>query len=208
MQSCTSVAPAWPRGVCTCKAAPSTCVWRESTARIWRRRPSDCYRAGWATTTPPISCTWTPAHFAPGAVRRGERSVAVRGRLPAAMWLLAAAGCTGGTAPGAGAPPNDAGAKIYAQNCVPCHREDGAGVPNVYPSLMNSPVVNGDPQELARWVLAGKRPRSLPLGRYSTQMLLFGWLKDDDAAALLSYVRSHFGNASPPVDAGTIAQSR
>jgi alcohol dehydrogenase (quinone), cytochrome c subunit len=102
----------------------------------------------------------------------------------------------------------DLGATLYAQNCVPCHREDGAGVPAVYPSLAHSPVVNGDPKELAQWVLSGKRPPSMPAGRYSTQMLLFGWLKDADAAALMTYVRSSFGNSSPPVDAAAVAAAR
>jgi mono/diheme cytochrome c family protein len=39
-------------------------------------------------------------------------------------------------------------------------------------------------------------------------MLLFGWMKDDDAAALLTYIRSNFGNSAPPVDAATIAKAR
>jgi mono/diheme cytochrome c family protein len=102
----------------------------------------------------------------------------------------------------------DLGAKLYGQNCVPCHREDGKGISSVYPSLSQSPVANGDPAELVRWVLAGKRPASMPAGRYSTQMLQFGWMKDADAAALLSYVRSHFGNSSPPIDAATVAAAR
>ena len=102
----------------------------------------------------------------------------------------------------------DAGAKLYSRNCVPCHREDGKGIPGVYPSLSRSPVANGDAAELVGWVLAGKRPSAMPAGRYSTQMLQFGWMKDPDAAALLSYVRSHFGNASPPVDAATVAAAR
>jgi mono/diheme cytochrome c family protein len=102
----------------------------------------------------------------------------------------------------------DLGARLYSQNCVPCHRDDGAGVPTVYPSLAGSPVVQGDPVQLAQWVLSGKRPASMPAGRYSTQMLLFGWLKDPDAAALLTYVRSNFGNSAAPVDAATIAKAR
>ena len=106
---------------------------------------------------------------------------------------------------GAGA---DHGAKLYSQNCLPCHRDDGKGVPNVYPSLAESPVVNGDPMELVQWVLSGKRPASLPSGRYSTQMLLFGWMKDQDAADVLTYARSHFGNSAPPVDAATVAAAR
>ena len=102
----------------------------------------------------------------------------------------------------------DHGAKLYNQNCLPCHRDDGKGVPNVYPSLAESAVVNGDPRELAQWVLAGKRPASLPSGRYSTQMLQFGWMKDQDAADVLTYARSHFGNSAPPVDAATVAAAR
>ncbi len=37
------------------------------------------------------------------------------------------------------------GAALYAQNCVPCHRENGEGVPKVFPSLSGSPAVLGDP---------------------------------------------------------------
>jgi mono/diheme cytochrome c family protein len=109
------------------------------------------------------------------------------------------------------APPPAAvemGQKQFMQLCVPCHREDGSGVPNVYPSLVNSPVVNGDAVDLAQWVLSGKRPATMAAGRYSTQMLLFGWMKDADAAALLTYVRSHFGNDAPPIDAATVAKAR
>jgi mono/diheme cytochrome c family protein len=94
------------------------------------------------------------------------------------------------------------------QNCVSCHREKGDGVPNVYPSLTGSAAVMGDPIELAQWVLSQKRSATIPAGRYPTQMLLFGWMKDDDAAALLTYIRSNFGNSAPPVDVATIAKAR
>jgi mono/diheme cytochrome c family protein len=94
------------------------------------------------------------------------------------------------------------------QNCVSCHRERGEGVPNVYPSLAGSAAVMGEPIELAQWVLSQKRPATIPAGRYPTQMLLFGWMKDGDAAALLTYIRANFGNSAPPVDAATIAKAR
>ena len=113
--------------------------------------------------------------------------------------------------PGAGAAAGsgaDRGAALYAQNCVPCHHENGEGVPKVFPSLSGSPAVLGDPIELAQWVLSQKRPASIPAGRYPTQMLLFGWMNNEDAAALLTCIRSHFGNSAPPVDAALIAKSR
>lgn len=100
------------------------------------------------------------------------------------------------------------GATLYAQNCVPCHRENGEGLPKVFPSLAGSPAVLGDPVQLAQWVLNQKRPPSIPAGRYPTQMLLFDWMSDADAAAVLTYIRSHFGNSAPAVDAATIAKAR
>lgn len=125
-----------------------------------------------------------------------------------ASGLAACSGQSSSPAAASGETPADLGAKLYSQNCVPCHRDDGKGVPTVYPSLADSPVVNGDPEELAQWVLSGKRPKSMPAGRYSTQMLLFGWMKDQDAAALLTYIRAHFGNSAAPVDAATVASAR
>ena len=122
--------------------------------------------------------------------------------------ILAAACSQQPGSAGRGGDAEDRGAQIYLQNCVPCHRDNGAGVRNVYPSLAGSPAVLGDPGELARWILSQKRPDSIPAGRYPTQMLPFGWMKDADVAALLTYIRSSFGNAAPPVDAATVALAR
>ena len=151
--------------------------------------------------------------FAPGAASvRIPKSRLQRLLLLGAL-LVQVGACSqqsGSTAaPGAGAGNGaDRGAALYAQNCVPCHHENGEGVAKVFPSLTGSAVVLGDPIELAQWVLSQKRPASIPAGRYPTQMLLFGWMSDPDAAAVLTYIRSHFGNSAPPVDAATIARSR
>jgi mono/diheme cytochrome c family protein len=106
-----------------------------------------------------------------------------------------------------GASAAQVGARIYSGNCVPCHQESGTGIAGVYPSLAGSPVVLGDPGELALWVIRGQRPLSLPAGRYPTQMLQFGWMKPADAAALFSYLRSSFGNSAAPVDAAAVAKA-
>jgi aldose sugar dehydrogenase len=131
------------------------------------------------------------------------------------MALLATIGaCSQSPAPTAAtntaapAGPAERGAVLYMQNCVSCHREKGEGVTNVYPSLGGSAAVMGDPIELAQWVLSQKRPATIPAGRYPTQMFLFGWMKDEDAAALLTYIRSNFGNSASPVDAATITRAR
>ena len=101
----------------------------------------------------------------------------------------------------------DTGARIYNGNCIACHQQDGRGIPGVYPSLVGSPVVLGDPQDLTLWVVKGRRPLSLPAGRYPTTMLQFGWMKPEDAAALFTYLRASFGNAAAPVDPATVARA-
>jgi mono/diheme cytochrome c family protein len=108
---------------------------------------------------------------------------------------------------GSALPAANAGERIYSGNCVPCHQQSGAGIPGVFPSLAGSPVVLGDPAQLARWVVKGQRPPSMPAGRYSAQMLQFGWMKPADAAVLLSYLRSNFGNSAAPVDAATVSKA-
>jgi mono/diheme cytochrome c family protein len=120
--------------------------------------------------------------------------------------LSAPAGPAAGPTAGATAAP-DAGERIFNGNCVACHQQNAAGLPGIYPSLIGSPVVLGDPAALALWVIKGQRPVSMPAGRYSTMMLQFGWLKDADAAALFTYLRSNFGNSAPPVDAATVAKA-
>jgi mono/diheme cytochrome c family protein len=110
----------------------------------------------------------------------------------------AAAGDTGTSAA-------EVGARIYSGNCVPCHQQTGTGIAGVYPSLAGSPVVLGDPGQLALWVIKGQRPPSMHTGRYPTQMLQFGWMKPADAAALFSYLRSNFGNSAAPVDPAAVA---
>jgi mono/diheme cytochrome c family protein len=134
----------------------------------------------------------------------------LRGLVPLTMLLGACQQSNPGAASETSAPAGstDRGAALYAQNCVPCHRDNGEGLPKVFPSLSGSRAVVGDPVELAAWVLSPTRPASIPAGRYPTQMLLFGWMGDPDAAALLTYIRSHFGNSAPPVDAAMIAKSR
>jgi mono/diheme cytochrome c family protein len=128
------------------------------------------------------------------------------------LMVLAITGCSAGRSepPPPAADDDsgpDTGARIYSGNCLACHQQDARGLAGVYPSLVASPVLLGDPQELALWVIEGRRPAGMPAGRYSTVMPRFGWMKAQDAAALFTYMRSQFGNSAPPVDAATVARA-
>ncbi len=131
-----------------------------------------------------------------------------RSLIVTALALTALAGCSGpSAAPIPGATTGGAGRRIFDNTCIACHQENGLGITGVYPSLAHSPVVLGDPVALARWVVLGQRPDTMPTGRYPTQMPPFGWLKPEDAASLLSYIRASFGNSAPAVDAATVAKA-
>jgi mono/diheme cytochrome c family protein len=99
------------------------------------------------------------------------------------------------------------GARLYDANCAACHQQDARGIPGVYPTLVGSTVVLGDPKELTLWVMKGQRPASMPGGRYPTRMPDYAWMKPAAAAALFNYLRSNFGNAAPRVDAAALARA-
>ena len=117
------------------------------------------------------------------------------------------AGCGGGSS-GGPAGPHQAGRLVYQGNCLACHGDDGSGHPPRQPALEGSPVVNGDARMLARWVMLGERPPGWAPPRNSMPMPRFGWLKDEDLAALLSYIRAEFGPNAAAVSAQDVAAAR
>jgi mono/diheme cytochrome c family protein len=135
--------------------------------------------------------------------------LSIGGALVACFLEACAPAAPGGSSLTAGAAPSaqEVGARIYSENCIPCHQQNARGVPGVYPGLDGSPLVLGDPKTLALWVVKGQRAASMPAGRYSTAMPQFGWMKDSDTAALLTYVRSNFGNTASPVEPATVAEA-
>jgi len=119
------------------------------------------------------------------------------------LTLLLAAGCGGSP----GGAPADRGAVVYATHCASCHGRDGVGV-GKNPPLAGSVTVSGDPEVLAAWIIAGQRPPTLPKLRGLVVMPQYAWLSDEDLAAVITHVRTGFGNASPPVTATDIAAVR
>jgi cytochrome c oxidase subunit 2 len=78
------------------------------------------------------------------------------------------------------------GEKVYAANCVACHQANGMGVPNAFPALAGSKMVNGPKGEQIAMVLNGKQ---------GTAMQAFGkTLSDVEIAAVITYTRSAWSN--------------
>jgi mono/diheme cytochrome c family protein len=112
-----------------------------------------------------------------------------------------AAAVTGLLAAGAAlAQPGDAvlGARVFSQNCVACHQASGQGIKGAFPALAGDPFVLGDPKAVAYVPLHGRG--GMP--NFSED------LTNEDIAAVLTYVRSSWGNHAPPVNVATVAAVR
>ena len=85
---------------------------------------------------------------------------------------------------------------LYKQYCLSCHQADGYGVPNMNPPLIKTNYVTGDKRKLILWVLSGSGTNKLSIGgnTYKNKMPAQKYLKDDEIADILTYVRNSFGN--------------
>ncbi len=96
------------------------------------------------------------------------------------------------------AQPAPAGRDLYLHACADCHQADGAGLPGEYPALAHDPLVSGNPTLGARVVLEGAGP----MPDFDQQF------NDTQIAAVLTYVRSSFGNKAGPVTPAIVAGVR
>src|SRR4051812_30122970 len=109
--------------------------------------------------------------------------VAVRSFL-AALLAAVATGC------GSHAASFENGKKIYATRCSACHQIDGRGYDQVFPNLAGNPIVQlPDPDPVIDTVVRG-RGSMQPFGPE---------LKDEDLAAVITYIRGAWNNHAPPV---------
>ena len=105
------------------------------------------------------------------------------------------------------------GQSLYEMSCLPCHQPEGRGLPGVYPPLVGSDWVKGDPGRLARILLHGLKGPIEVDGRVygggdAVPMPSMAGLEDEQIAAVLSYVRKTFGGVAGDVSVETVRKSR
>ena len=113
------------------------------------------------------------------------------------------------TAGGAGTPAGD-GAQIFAARCAACHQAGGTGIPGVFPPLAGSNWVTGSDIAAVRILLHGVQGTLTVNGAaYNGAMPGFAsQLSDAEIAAVLSYVRSQWGNEAEPVGTSLVTAER
>lgn len=103
------------------------------------------------------------------------------------------------------------GKRSYNQNCVACHQTTGLGLPGVYPPLVDSDWVKDNPERLIKILLAGlSGPVIVNGNEYNNAMTPFRQLRDQQLAAMLTYIRTSpdFANNSYAVSEELVASVR
>jgi mono/diheme cytochrome c family protein len=113
----------------------------------------------------------------------------------------------GGAAAASAAPVN--GQTIFTGTCAACHQASGQGSPGMFPPLAGSEYVTGDAGRMIRIVLKGlSGPVTVHGGQYNGQMPPWQQLSDAELSAVLTYVRSSWGNSAAAVSAADVAKER
>ncbi|MEO6053239.1 MAG: cytochrome c [Chthoniobacterales bacterium] len=113
------------------------------------------------------------------------------------------------------APPDPMvdGKRVFTQNCVICHQQNGMGLPGQFPPLVGSEWVqsedwHGD-NHLVKIVLLGMQgPLTVKGVAFNGAMPAWNQLKDEQIAAVLTYVRNEWGNKALPINANNVKQIR
>ena len=106
--------------------------------------------------------------------------------------------------------PDSRGAKLYKVHCAQCHGDQGEGAAQAYPALAGNRAVTMDsPANLVRIVLAGgfapsTKGNPRPYGMPPFAMVF----SNDDTAAVVSYIRSAWGNQGQAVSTLDVIQLR
>lgn len=106
------------------------------------------------------------------------------------------------------------GQDIYFRegHCVTCHQPNGKGLDPAFPSIEKSPWVMEDADRLIKMVLYGLMgPLEVNGKKYDglVPMTPFGGiLKDNEVAAVLTFVRNSFGNKAEPIQPEQVKKIR
>ncbi len=109
------------------------------------------------------------------------------------------------------------GGEVYHReaHCATCHQPHGKGLDPVYPPLAGSPWTTGDEERLIKLTLHGLwGPLEVngkvydPAKGVPPMTAFESLLKDDELAAVLTYVRNSWGNKADPVNPETVKKVR
>lgn len=104
----------------------------------------------------------------------------------------------------------ETGQSLFDTNCSTCHGSNGKGQPGVFPPLAgNHEVTAADAKPIIHIVLNGLNvPKKIEGQQYNGGMPSWKALSDSDIAAILTYVRSAWGNKASAVTEKEVKEAR
>lgn len=106
----------------------------------------------------------------------------------------------------------EAGQTAYTAFCAACHQPSGTGAPNLAPPLAGSDWIVGPPERLARIALHGLYGPVQVNGRTWNLAMpglgASGLLDDEKLSAILSYIRTAWGNSASAAEPSLVAKVR
>lgn len=101
------------------------------------------------------------------------------------------------------------GKTIYSTYCLACHQADGSGVPGLNPPLVKTKWVLGEKKQLITVILKGMDEAIEVNGEeYNNVMASHAFLKDQEVADVLNYVRNSFGNKASAITVADVKAVR
>ncbi len=101
------------------------------------------------------------------------------------------------------------GKQIFGAKSVACHQASVLGVAGVFPPLAGAEWVLGSEKVLVSILLHGLQgPIEVKGVTYNGIMPAFNTLSDDEIAAVLSYIRTDWGNQAAAITAATVKAQR
>lgn len=101
------------------------------------------------------------------------------------------------------------GKQIFGGKCAACHQATGLGVAGVFPPLAASEWVVGDEIVLTHILLHGVNgPLVVKGNTYNGAMPAWNSMNDMELAAVMTYIRTEWGNKAEPITAETVKAQR
>jgi cytochrome c6 len=94
------------------------------------------------------------------------------------------------------------GQKLFESHCADCHRINGLGLPAKFPALDKNAFVVGSPEKVIDTVLNGRKGQ---LGQMPSWKEIF---KDQEAGAILTYIRQAWSNRGSAITADMVKKRR
>ena len=106
--------------------------------------------------------------------------------------------------PTAPSDPQMLGKRVFAQNCSACHQPTGLGTPRLFPPLAGSEWVLGSngigDNHLVAILLHGLQgPIDVNGYTFNNSMPPWNHLSDEQIAAVLTFIRTQWGNSAPAI---------